>query len=123
MNIGSLLPRHARYRPDHLAFVFGGEAIYALALPRADRLYLTRVHAEVEGDAFFPDFGLVAYSIDGDELWCRPLGPSGGGVTGSGVLVPSESLWVSVFSSMTRRSSAPAAPRAFSGSAVASAAA
>ena len=23
MNIGSLLPRHARYRPEHLAFVVG----------------------------------------------------------------------------------------------------
>jgi outer membrane protein assembly factor BamB len=25
--------------------------------------------------AFFPDFGLVAYSIDGEELWRQPLGP------------------------------------------------
>jgi len=25
--------------------------------------------------AFFPDFGLVAYSIDGKELWRQPLGP------------------------------------------------
>jgi non-ribosomal peptide synthetase component E (peptide arylation enzyme) len=25
MNIGSLLPHHARYRPDHLAFVCGDE--------------------------------------------------------------------------------------------------
>jgi outer membrane protein assembly factor BamB len=25
--------------------------------------------------AFFPDFGLVAYSIDGEELWRLPLGP------------------------------------------------
>jgi dihydrofolate reductase len=44
----------ARERGEREAFVFGGEAIYALALPRADRLYLTRVHARVEGDAFFP---------------------------------------------------------------------
>jgi dihydrofolate reductase len=44
----------ARERGESEAFVFGGEAIYALALPRADRLYLTRVHARVEGDAFFP---------------------------------------------------------------------
>ena len=34
--------------------VIGGSQIYELFLPRADRLYLTRVHAEVEGDAFFP---------------------------------------------------------------------
>ena len=46
----------ARARGDNEAFVFGGEAIYALALPRADTLHLTRVHATVEGDAFFPDF-------------------------------------------------------------------
>ena len=25
--------------------------------------------------AFFPDFGLVAYSVDGVEKWRRPLGP------------------------------------------------
>lgn len=38
------------------AFVIGGEAIYALALPQADRLYLTRVHAEVPGEVRFPEF-------------------------------------------------------------------
>ena len=37
-------------------FAFGGQAIYQLALERADRLYLTRVHAEIEGDVFFPEF-------------------------------------------------------------------
>lgn len=37
-------------------FVIGGEAIFAEALPRADRVYLTRVHATVEGDTYFPEF-------------------------------------------------------------------
>jgi len=36
------------------SLVIGGAEIYALALPRADRLYLTQVHAEVQGDAHFP---------------------------------------------------------------------
>lgn len=36
--------------------VIGGAQIYALTLPKADRLYLTEVHAQVEGDAHFPDF-------------------------------------------------------------------
>lgn len=36
------------------ALVIGGSEIYALTLPQADRLYLTQVHAQVEGDAFFP---------------------------------------------------------------------
>ncbi len=36
--------------------VIGGAEIYRLALPLADRLYLTEVHAEIEGDTFFPDW-------------------------------------------------------------------
>jgi len=35
--------------------VIGGAGIYALCLPRADRLYYTKVHAAVSGDAFFPE--------------------------------------------------------------------
>ena len=34
--------------------VIGGAGIYALCLPKADRLYYTKVHAAVNGDAFFP---------------------------------------------------------------------
>jgi len=37
-------------------FVIGGGEIYRLALPYADRLWLTVVHAEVEGDTTFPRF-------------------------------------------------------------------
>ncbi|MFZ5757021.1 MAG: dihydrofolate reductase [Pseudomonadota bacterium] len=36
--------------------VIGGAEIYAQALPRCDRLYLTEVRAQVAGDAFFPAF-------------------------------------------------------------------
>lgn len=35
-------------------FVIGGGEVYARALPRCDRLYLTRIEREVEGDARFP---------------------------------------------------------------------
>jgi dihydrofolate reductase len=34
--------------------IIGGSQIYELFLPQAKRLYVTRVHAEVDGDAFFP---------------------------------------------------------------------
>ena len=40
---------------DDEAFIIGGAEIYREALPRADRLYLTRVLAEVEGDTKFPE--------------------------------------------------------------------
>jgi dihydrofolate reductase len=35
-------------------FVIGGAQIYALAVPRADRLYVTDVESEAGGDVFFP---------------------------------------------------------------------
>jgi dihydrofolate reductase len=34
--------------------VIGGAALYAEALPRAERIYLTRVRARPEGDVWFP---------------------------------------------------------------------
>lgn len=46
----------AEKRGETQVFVFGGESIYAEALASADRLVLTRVHAEVDGDAHFPAF-------------------------------------------------------------------
>ncbi|GAA6134705.1 type 3 dihydrofolate reductase [Oceaniserpentilla sp. 4NH20-0058] len=35
--------------------IIGGATIYELCLPIADRLYLTQVHANVNGDAYFPE--------------------------------------------------------------------
>ncbi|MCK7596413.1 dihydrofolate reductase [Microbulbifer sp. CAU 1566] len=40
--------------------VIGGAEIYRQAMPLAQRLYITEVEAEVEGDAFFPEL---------DETW------------------------------------------------------
>lgn len=36
--------------------IMGGENLYSQLLPRADRLYLTEVQADVSGDAWFPEF-------------------------------------------------------------------
>jgi dihydrofolate reductase len=36
-------------------YVIGGAQIYALALPLARRILATEVHADVPGDAFFPE--------------------------------------------------------------------
>lgn len=40
---------------DVEAFVIGGAELYRAALSVANRLYLTRVHAQVDGDTFFPE--------------------------------------------------------------------
>lgn len=46
----------AREAGEDEAFVAGGAEVYALALPLAERIYWTQVHAEVEGDTYFPEF-------------------------------------------------------------------
>ncbi len=38
--------------------IIGGATLYTEALPLAETFYLTRVHAEIEGDTYFPDFDL-----------------------------------------------------------------
>ncbi len=43
---------------DPEIFFVGGAEMYAQVLPRADRLYLTEIQAEYEGDAWFPSFDL-----------------------------------------------------------------
>lgn len=40
--------------PAGEAVVIGGAEIYAAALPRAQRILLTRIDAEIQGDATFP---------------------------------------------------------------------
>jgi len=35
--------------------IIGGSHIYDAILPRADRIYMTRVHADIDGDTFFPE--------------------------------------------------------------------
>jgi dihydrofolate reductase len=50
-------------------FVAGGAQVYALALPRADRLYITRVSGRFDGDAFFPEVDWGSF----ERLRCEPL--------------------------------------------------
>ena len=42
-------------RNDAEVFIIGGGSIYREALPLAQRLYLTEVHVDYEGDTFFPE--------------------------------------------------------------------
>ncbi len=48
-------------------FVIGGASLYERAMPLADRLYVTEVDAEPEGDVHFPDFAAPAWA----ETWSR----------------------------------------------------
>ena len=48
--------------------IIGGSQIYDLFLPKAGRLYLTQVQAEIDGDAFFPSINEVEWELVNCEL-------------------------------------------------------
>ena len=53
--VGELAPSH------QLAFVIGGAALFAEALPVAEILHLTLIHHAFEGDVFFPPFDIGSW--------------------------------------------------------------
>lgn len=54
-------------RNDSEAFVIGGGQIYELALPQANRLYMTLVDSEIAGDTWFPKWNPSDWQILHDE--------------------------------------------------------
>ncbi len=48
-------------------FIIGGAAVFAEALPLADRVYLTLVHSQVEGDVSFADFDARRWQLVSEE--------------------------------------------------------
>ena len=59
----------AREIESEEVFVIGGGQIYAEALPQAHRLYLTLIHAIMDGDAFFPEYShLFGKRVEQEEF-------------------------------------------------------
>ncbi len=48
-------------------FVIGGGKIYTEALPLAERMYLTHVHAVIEGDTRFPEWDPTEWEVTSEE--------------------------------------------------------
>ena len=53
--VHSLEEAIAKFSADEEVFIIGGAQIYAQALPLVDKLYLTIVHRDYEGDTSFPE--------------------------------------------------------------------
>lgn len=56
-------------------YIIGGSQIYDVFLPHTDRLYITHVNKDFEGDTFFPEidyskFELVGQDNQGDLSFC-----------------------------------------------------
>ncbi len=43
--------------------IIGGGSFYEQTINRADRLYITHVHASIEGDTWFPEYNLSDWNI------------------------------------------------------------
>ena len=55
-------PVQAVFSAGEDAAVIGGESVYRLFLPLCERVYLTKIFADADADAFFPD-------LDADPHW------------------------------------------------------
>ena len=49
-------------------FICGGEELYCEALPLAQRIYLSELHREVDGDTFFPEIPEHFLAIEEEQV-------------------------------------------------------
>lgn len=55
---------------DGNAFIIGGEQIYRLALPLAEKLFITEIHAEFpDADTFFPEINTDQWAEESRETF------------------------------------------------------
>jgi dihydrofolate reductase len=65
-SIEDLLAYTAVNRSEEV-FVIGGAEIFKEILPHADKLYLTMIHHQFEGDTFFPVFDIDKWELETRE--------------------------------------------------------
>jgi len=59
---------------DPEIFVIGGAQLYAETIGRADKFYLTEIDADIEGDAYFPDYDRSCWEEVSRESGISPDG-------------------------------------------------
>jgi len=55
--------KHAERQGEKEVFIIGGAQIYKACLSLVDRLYLTEVQSEVQGDTYFPALSLKNWNL------------------------------------------------------------
>lgn len=53
---------------DEEVFIIGGAEIFREVLPKADKLYLTQIQSQFEGDTFFPDVNMEEWVLESQEI-------------------------------------------------------
>ena len=67
--VDSLDAAIAACRNDDEIFIIGGAQLYTAALPRANRIYLTQVDADIEGDTLMPQFDLAQWREHSSQIF------------------------------------------------------
>lgn len=57
------LKKFLEEKHDEEIFVIGGRTIYNLSLPYADRLYITFIDKEFDGNVYFPEIDFSKYNL------------------------------------------------------------
>lgn len=57
---------------DDQPFLIGGGQVYEQAIELADVIELTKIHAQFEGDVFFPEIDLKKWSVEKEERMSHP---------------------------------------------------
>lgn len=55
------------------AFIIGGAELYRTSIDRADGIYLTRIHADYQGDVFYPEIPAAFKEKSREKLQEDPL--------------------------------------------------
>ncbi|MGD6845011.1 dihydrofolate reductase [Bacillus infantis] len=60
-----------REKSDQEIFIIGGAEIFKMALPAADRLYLTMIHDQFKADTFFPEIDWKEWQLESRDKGIR----------------------------------------------------
>ncbi|MBL4709973.1 MAG: dihydrofolate reductase [Flavobacteriales bacterium] len=58
----------AKQNGENELMIIGGGEIYRQSMPFADHIYLTRVHAEIEGDVYFPELDPAIWELKSEKF-------------------------------------------------------
>jgi dihydrofolate reductase len=59
--------------PDMDIMIIGGASIYEQSVPLVDKMYLTMIDTDIDGDAFFPRFDTADWREAGVEAFTDPI--------------------------------------------------
>lgn len=59
--------------PEEEIFIIGGGNLYKQALPYADRLYITEINEDFDGDTFFPAFDKLEWDVVDETIGERDI--------------------------------------------------